>query len=134
MKNKQDVIEKAQKEGKTVHFATLMDLSNLKNSGLDKKFEKIKARVVLRGDVVRDDSRSYVVFTVQGSSASHMTAVRVLDVISRLPRCTGQACDAVSAHAQMQMEDAPKLLGLPDSACLTIWICLERNSRTCGTN
>ena len=32
---------------------------------------------VLRGGVVRDDSSSYAVFTVQGSSASHMTAAKI---------------------------------------------------------
>ena len=58
---------------------------------------KFKGRVVVRGDVVKDESGSYVVFTEQGSSASHMTAAKVLDVISRLPGCARQAADAVSA-------------------------------------
>ena len=50
------------------------------------------------------------VFTEQGSSASQMTAARVMDVIARLLDCTGQAADAVSANTQVKMEDAPKLL------------------------
>ena len=45
-------------------------------------------------------------FTEQGSSASQMTAAKVMDIISKLPGCSGQAADAVSAHTQ----DAPKLL------------------------
>ena len=32
---------------------------------------------VLRGGVVKDDSSSYAVFTLQGSSASHMTAAKI---------------------------------------------------------
>ena len=67
------------------------------NAELEKMFPKYKGRVVLRGDVVRDDSCSYAVFNEQGSSASHMTAAKVLEVISRLPGCAGQASDAVSA-------------------------------------
>ena len=58
-----------------------------------------KGRVVLRGDIVKDDSGSYAVFTEQGSSASQMTAAKVMDIISRLPGCDGQAADAVSAFS-----------------------------------
>ena len=46
---------------------------------------------------MKDDSGSYAVFTAQGSSASQMTAAKVMDIISRLPGCDGQAADAVSA-------------------------------------
>ena len=49
---------------------------------------------------MKDDSASCAVFTEQGSSASQMTAAKVMDVISRLPGCDGQAADAVSAYTQ----------------------------------
>ena len=39
--------------------------------------------VVLRCDVEKDDSGSYAVFTDQGSSATPMTAAKVLDVFNR---------------------------------------------------
>ena len=42
---------------------------------------------MLRGDVVKDDSGSNAVFTEQGSSASHMTAAKVPDLVSSLPGC-----------------------------------------------
>ena len=64
---------------------------------LETKHQKYKGRVVLRGDNVKDDSGSYAVFTEQGSSASQMTAAKIMDIISRLPGCDGQAADAVSA-------------------------------------
>ena len=41
------------------------------------------------------------------------TAAKVLDIISRLPGCDGQAADEVSAYTQFKMEDAPKLLKIP---------------------
>ena len=88
---------------------------------------KYKGRVVLRGDIVQDDSGSYAVFTEQGSSASQMAASKVMDIISRLPGCAGQAADAVSAYTQVQMEDAPKLLKIPKSECPDIWIRLPRH-------
>ena len=49
---------------------------------------------------MKEDSGSYAVFTEQGSSASQMTAAKVMDIISRLLGCTGQAADAVSAKTQ----------------------------------
>ena len=54
---------------------------------------------------MKDDSGSYAVFTEQGSSASQMKAAKVMDIISRLPGCAGQAADAVSACTQVKMED-----------------------------
>ena len=39
---------------------------------------------MLQGDTVKDDSGSCAVFTEQGSSASQMTAAKVMDVIARL--------------------------------------------------
>ena len=64
--------------------------------------QKYRGRVVLRGDIVKDDSGSYAVFTEQGSSASQMTAAKIMDIISRLPGCDGQAADAVSAYTQVK--------------------------------
>ena len=67
------------------------------------KKKKIKSRVVLRGDIVKDDSGAYAVFfSERGSSASQMTAAKVLDVIARLPGCDGQAADAVSAYITLK--------------------------------
>ena len=57
-----------------MHFASLMDICHLKNSELEPQFQKYKCRVVLRGDIVKDDSGSFAVFAGQGSSASQMTA------------------------------------------------------------
>ena len=108
VRNKSDVIDEARKGGK-VHFASLMDLCHLKNADLETKHQKYEGRVVLRGDIVKDDSGSYAVFTEQGSSASQMTAAMVMDIISRLPECAGQAADAISAETQVKMEDASKI-------------------------
>ena len=108
-------------------FASLMDICHLKNAELEAKHQKCKGRVVLRGDIVKDDSGSYAVFTEQGSSASQMTAAKIMDIISRLPGCDGQAADAVSAYTQVKMEDAPKLLKIPKSECPDIWINLPRH-------
>ena len=66
---------------KIVHFASLMDIRHLKNTELEAKHQKYKGRVVLRGDIEKDGSGFYAVFTEQGSSASQMTAPKVMDML-----------------------------------------------------
>ena len=51
--------------------------------------------------------------TEQRSSASQMTAAKVMDIIARLPGCAGQTADAVSAYTHVKMQDAPTLLKIP---------------------
>ena len=98
VRNENEVIAEARNKGKTVHFASLMDLCHLENSELEPQFQKYKGRVVPRSDTVKDDAGSYAVFTEQKSSASQKTAAKVMEVTSRLPGCAGQAADAVSAY------------------------------------
>ena len=122
VRSKKEVINEARTSGATVQFASFMDTCHLKNAELEAKNQKYKGRVVLRGDIVKDDSGSCAVFTEQGSSASQMTAAKIMDIISRLPGCDGQAADAVSAFSQVNMEDAHKLVKNPKSECPDIWI------------
>ena len=129
VRNISEAIDEARTKGRKVHFASLMEICHLKNAELEAKHQKYKGRVVFRGDVVKDDSGSYAVFTERGSSASQMTAAKIMDIISRLPGCDGQAADAVSACTQVKMEDAPKLLKIPKSECPHIWIRLPRHKR-----
>ena len=76
VRSKKEVIDEAKTLGATVHFASLLDICLLKNAELEAKHQKYKGRVVLRGDIVKDDSGFYAVFTEQGSSASQMTAAK----------------------------------------------------------
>ena len=128
VRSKKEVIDEARAKGAKVQFASLVDICHLKNAELEREHQKYKGRVVLRGDnIVKDDSVSHAVFTDQGSSASQMTAAKIMDIISILLGCAGQAADAVSAYAQVKMEDAPKLFKIPKSECPDIWIRLPRH-------
>ena len=42
VRNKNEVIDETRNEGKTVHIASLMDVCHLKNSELEKQFQKIQ--------------------------------------------------------------------------------------------
>ena len=56
-----------------------------------------------------------------------MTGAKVMDIISRLPGCAGQAADAVSAKTQVKMEDASTLLKIPKSECSDVLIRLPKH-------
>ena len=57
-----------------------------------------RGRVVLGDDTVKDDSGSHAVFTEQGSSASQMTAAKVMDVTARPPGCRTSSGRSVSLY------------------------------------
>ena len=118
------LILEARKDKRKVHFASLMASRHLKNAAL---FQQYKGRVVLRRDFVKDDSGACAVFTEQGSSASQMTAAKVMEVIARLPDCDGQAADAASACTQVKLDDALGLLKILKSECPDVWKRLPRH-------
>ena len=144
VRRKKEIHQEARTERKTVHFATLMDICHLENAVRESQFQKYIGRVVLRGDIVKDSSGSFTAFTEQGSSASQMTAAKVMNVIARLPGCAGQEADAVSAYTQVKMEDAPVLFKIQigvsrhmDTSTTTqvakILVQYGRTSRSSGT-
>ena len=122
------------KRGKDSSLCNADGLLPFKNSELEHKGQKYQGRVVLRGDVVKDDSRINAAFAEQGSSASQMTAAKALDVSASAWRCAGQASDAVSAYTHLKMENAPTLLNLPKFECVEIWIRLPvgRHTQKCS--
>ena len=63
VRSKSEVIDEARTKDRKVHFASLMDICHLKFAELEAKHQKYKGRVVLRVNVVKDDSGSYAVFT-----------------------------------------------------------------------
>ena len=75
---------------------------------------------MLRGDIAKDDSGAYAVLTEQ-------TAAKAMDVTARVPDCDGHAADAVSACTELKLEDAPRLLKIPESECPDVWIRLPRH-------
>ena len=82
VRNESDMIHEARNKHVKVHCASLMDICHLKNTELDKKHQEYKGRVVLLGDIVKDDSGSYAVFTEQGDHQHHKwLQQKVMDII-----------------------------------------------------
>ena len=70
---------------------------------------------MLLEDNVKDECGDRAVFAEQGFSASQMAAAQFVDTTSKFLGITGGASEAVSAHMQVKMIDAPRLLKLPEN-------------------
>ena len=101
VKSKKMVIDEARTAGATVHFASLMDICYLKNAELEATHQKCKGRVVLRGDIAKDNFGSCAVFTEQGSSAFQMTAAKISWISS-------PDCQVAMDKQQTQYQFTPK--------------------------
>ena len=93
----------------------MRDFCHLKNSELEQQFKKYRGRVVHRGDVVKDDSGSYAVFSEQRRFLPDYLDAK------------DEANAAVSAYTQVKTEDAPKLLRHPKSESPDSWVRLARH-------
>ena len=71
-------------------------------------------------------------FKEQGSSASQMTAAKVMDDIARLPECARPVTDVSALHPSTN-ENTPKSLNFPKWESPDITICLhDRNGQNHG--
>ena len=123
VKSKREVILEAQKEKRTVHFATLMDICHLKNAELEPKYQKKKGRVVLRHCERRLWSlcsicRTRLVCVSNDSSKSdgyHCKTTRL---------CRTRSRRSIRLHPGKNGRRT-KLLELPKSECPDAWIRLR---------
>ena len=104
VRNKSEVISEARNEGRKVHWWIFV-ISKIRSWSLNIKSTKRQGRTP-RWHCKRWFC-SYAVFTEHGSSATQMTAAKI---ISRLPGCAGHAADAVSAYTQVKMERCSQII------------------------
>ena len=105
-----------------------MDLCRLKNREFESQFQKYKGRVVLRRDIVKDDSGANAVFTEQGSSVSQMTAAKVMDVILLdNPIVTDKQLTQYRRTPRLKMDDAQKLF---KNSQIRMSGCMDTSSKT----
>ena len=97
-----EVADEAKRKGETVHFGHVMQLCHRKHSQIATAEPVPKGRLVLRGDIVRDEDGYLAVFSEQGTSASHLAAAKFLDAIARMPGMDGEDSDAIGAYTQAE--------------------------------
>ena len=124
---KKDVMAECKRIGKRAHFGSLMDLCEKKNSQLSEEHWIYKGRVVFRGGCVKDEQGFHAVFSEQGTSASHMSAAKLIDALSRCDGMDGQDADAVGAYTQVTLKDMADEMG---EEFVDTWITLPKHKQS----
>ena len=101
VKPKAEIIKIDKRENRHIHFMSVEARCNEKHSELPSHLRVYKGRVICRGDTGKDETGDWAIFSEVGSSASHLTAAKPLDVIARLPGCDGENSNAVGAYTQV---------------------------------
>ena len=121
VKRKKEVVLEAQKKDKRIPLYCTHKCHL--NAKLEPKLQKNRGRVAPWVDIVKEDSGASSVFTEQGSSASQMTAAKVVDVFARLSGCGGQSADAVSQLSKSECPDVG--IRLPQHKWPKSWSSME---------
>ena len=92
--------KRALEENREAHFGRLFALCVEKHSELPISKRKYKGSVVFRGNQVKNAEGVAAVFAQLGTSASLMSASKLLDAVAMPPGCAGEQSDAVQAYTQ----------------------------------
>ena len=97
-----EVKRQANKEGRTIHLGSMLELLYQKGDELPKgdKGRKLKGRVVFLGDRVRDQHGAAAVFEDLASSPAGMEASKFVDAYGLIKGHTCQQADAEQAYTQ----------------------------------
>ena len=121
MEEFESVAARSRKENVRYHFGHLAQLVHEKHSELDESKRKFKARVVFRGDAVKNEDGLQAVFSEQGSSACLISGVKVLDAVARLPGNSGEERDGQQAYIQAPLGGNPTYVFLPKDQWPADW-------------
>ena len=99
--------------GRTAHFGRVFPLCVEKHSELPPEQRKYKGRVVFQGNRVQDQNANYAVFDELASSASLMSAGKMLDIIGCQDGFTVEQSDAQQAYTQSELGGVETWIMLP---------------------
>ena len=100
------VKQKANREGRTIHLGSMLELLYQKGSELpeDDKGRKLKGRVVFLGDRVKDQYGAAAVFEELASSPAGMEASKFVDCYGLIDDHITQQADAEQAYTQALLD------------------------------
>ena len=115
IRSKADVVNEARRQGKRIHIGALMIIVSIK--GFEKPPEEwtVKARIVFRGDAVRDEENQAAVF--DDISASAPSSLAGLNFVVAFGLLEGNSCstsDCIKAYVQSLLDSScPTYVLLP---------------------
>ena len=100
VREKEDVRAEAKKTGVSVHFGQLMTIASIKFYELAQHLQKMKGRIVYRGDCARDEHGAAAVYQELGANPTSVQGLNACLAYGSLPGHSASAADAVKAYVQ----------------------------------
>ena len=103
-----DVRSEAKKTGISVHFGQLMTIASIKFFELAKHLQKMKGRIVYRGDCAKDEHGSAAVYQELGANPTSVQGLNACVAYGSLPGNCSTAADAIKAYVQAYLKGKHK--------------------------
>ena len=104
----QEVKDEARKSGVSVHFGQLMTIASIKFYELAQHLQKMKGRIVYRGDCAKDEHGSAAVYQELGANPTSVQGLNACLAYGALPGNTTTAADAIKAYVQALLKSKHK--------------------------
>ena len=95
-----DVQSEARTSGTKVHFGKLMTIASIKFYELAKHLQKVKGRIVYRGDCAKDEEGAAAVYRELGANPTSVQGLNACLAYGALPGHATSAADAIKAYVQ----------------------------------
>ena len=100
VREKEDVRAEAKRTGVSVHFGQLMTIASIKFYELAQHLQKMKGRIVYRGDCAKDEHGAAAVYQELGANPTSVQGLNACLAYGSLPGNSSSAADAVKAYVQ----------------------------------
>ena len=100
VREKEDVRAEAKRTGVSVHFGQLMTIASIKFYELAQHLQKMKGRIVYRGDCAKDGHGAAAVYQELGANPTSVQGLNACLAYGSLPGNSSSAADAVKAYVQ----------------------------------
>ena len=100
VREQDDVRSEAKATGTSVHFGQLMTIASIKFHELAKHLQKVKGRIVYRGDAAKDELGFAAVYQELGANPTSVQGLNATLAYGSIPGNGLSAADAVKAYVQ----------------------------------
>ena len=104
----QEVKDEARESGVSVHFGQLMTIASIKFFELAQHLQKMKGRIVYRGDCAKDEHGAAAVYQELGANPTSVQGLNACLAYGALPGNTTTAADAIKAYVQALLKSKHK--------------------------
>ena len=104
----QSVKDQARKSGVSVHFGQLMTIASIKFFELAQHLQKMKGRIVYRGDCAKDENGAAAVYQELGANPTSVQGLNACLAYGALPGNKTTAADAIKAYVQALLKSKHK--------------------------